>query len=202
MNIVEISVINKKFLGDKKMTLAKDEVVIKKWDYVQVEPKSLNMKKTLEVTNKRVVHTIKGDSSLLREEVAIDAIQSISYKNLNLQKKVSNFGQVLIGAILFACGIVLLLIGALYLKEFLPSLLGVALALLSLLLLVSKKVEENSFLLEIKVGGVANLCIKEGNVGILGNKIGARKDLITIAIDKNAVAEIMDTLGAIIIENK
>ena len=185
------------------MTLAKDEVVIKKWDYAKIDQKELKTTSTLEVTNKRVVHTVESQNLIARSEVMIDAIQGVSYKyeteKINPSKK-GFVAMIILGILIGIFGI----LSNQYADA--PIYATVLFAIVGLLLLFSgvlnlrsaKSEVDGMFYVEIKALGVT-----EEFMGIQKKKVFATDNgVILIKVDGTLIKEIIDTLGAIIIENK
>ena len=158
------------------MLLAKDEVVIKNWDYAHAKQKRIKTTASLTVTNKRIVYTCENQQRIDRQEIPLEAVKTIA-----CEKRIApNFWPIVM--IIFGGILSLVLIG------------------IPLLLAGIRSLNQGSFTIEITTYG------EEGSsMDLRASKMLMRrknKGTLKVSIDRDAVQEIVDTIGAIVIDNK
>jgi hypothetical protein len=158
------------------MLLAKDEVVIKNWDYAHAKQKRIKTTASLTVTNKRIVYTLENQERIDRQEVPLQDVKTIACE----KRTASNFWP-----------IVMIVFGAL---------LSIVIVGIPLLIKGIRSLNQGSFQLEITTYGVEG-----SSLDISASKVLFRKKnrgRLSVSINREAAQEIVDTIGAIIIDNK
>ena len=158
------------------MLLAKDEVVIKNWDYAHAKQKRIKTTASLTVTNKRIVYTLENQERIDRQEVPLCDVKTIACE----KRTASNFWP-----------IVMIIFGAL---------LSIVIVGIPLLINGIRSLNQGSFQLEITTYG-----LEGSSLDISASKVLFRtknRGRLSVSIDRNAAQEIVDTIGAIIIDNK
>lgn len=158
------------------MLLAKDEVIIKNWDYAHAKQKRIKTTASLTVTNKRIVYTCENQQRIDRQEIPLQEVKTIA-----CEKRIApNFWPIV--KIIFGGLLSLVLIG------------------IPLLLSGIRSLNQGSFTLEITTYG------QEGSsMDLSASKMLFRKKnrgTLKVSIDRAIVQEIVDSIGAIIIDNK
>ncbi len=158
------------------MILAKNEVLVKNWNYACSKQGMTKTSTELTVTNKRIIYTRESNIETTRNEILVDNVKGINFYK-NFSNKLTAILYTIFGAFLsiIIVGIPLLVKG---------------LRLLS----------QGGFVLEITTKG------QEGSTMLIGAsnivKPIKRKGKLKVKIDKNEINDIIETLGAIIIENQ
>ena len=177
--------------------LAKNEQLVKKWDYATTKDQGLftrNVKKhSLMITNKRLIHEVKGSKSLSREEIGLKNIKSF---NVFTYLGINWFGLlfILVALPLLFFGIQTL--NSWYSDEEFAMMLiagGVILIIVGVVLLILLK--KKGFILQVYTNGDT----KAMNISLLSlGKLLLNKRPMKIRVDMNQAKEIAETLGAII----
>ena len=158
------------------MLLAKDEVVIKQWDYAHAKQKRIQTTASLTLTNKRIVYTCENQQRIDRQEIPLSEVKTIASE----KRVASNFWPIV--KIIFGGLFSLVLIG------------------IPLLLDGIKSLNQGSFTIEITTYG------QEGSsMDLSASKMLTRKKnrgTLKVSINREVVQEIVDSIGAIIIDNK
>jgi hypothetical protein len=158
------------------MLLAKDEVIIKNWDYAHAKQKRIKTTASLTVTNKRIVYTCENQQRIDRQEIPLQEVKTIA-----CEKRIApNFWPIV--------------------KIIFGGLLSIVLIGIPLLLSGIRSLNQGSFTLEITTYG------QEGSsMDLRASKMLFRKKnrgTLKVSIDRTIVQEIVDSIGAIIIDNK
>lgn len=158
------------------MLLAKDEVIIKNWDYAHAKQKRIKTTASLTVTNKRIVYTCENQQRIDRQEIPLQEVKTIA-----CEKRIApNFWPIV--------------------KIIFGGLLSIVLIGIPLLLSGIRSLNQGSFTLEITTYG------QEGSsMDLRASKMLFRKKnrgTLKVSIDRAIVQEIVDSIGAIIIDNK
>lgn len=170
--------------------LAKDEVIVKEWDYSTSGGRFSKNKvhKLLTVTNKRLVSSEEGKMDLTHNEIPLTNIVSVkgSYKkNDSLIIKIKKWAW-----IVFCCVIVGIIFGGI------KKAMNYHYQLKSCALELSFTTTDYAGL-GLSIGGIG-----EGGVAaqkrLFGNSINKKITLV----DKEVAREILSTIGAVILENK
>ena len=189
------------------MILAKDEVIVNEWEYATSQTKKVKTKHCLVVTNKRIVSTVESPRKLTQREIPVNSVQNVSVTH----ETPSKVGAVL--SIIF--GILFMIIGAMSLVlsfgatnqtpiiKYVMLGVGAVLLILGLIMMVLgiRNLNQGMFLLELSTNNLPEYELM--SVGF--DKIfGSRRvsSSVKLHIDNAVAKEIIDTLGAIIIDNK
>ena len=178
------------------MNYAKNELPIKEWEYATSKVGKETSVSTLAVTNKRIIHNVKSERSNKFEEIAINDVKSLEYNHRKNSNALAMLMFVLAG-IVFVAGVAMM------------SGAGVAMLLISVViagLLVFVGVSmwgQGSFSLTIYTKGISEIGLSTSAARVRSkfgwNKGGAK---VRVKLDHECVSEIMDTIGALILENK
>lgn len=159
--------------GEKFMKLASNEQILRSWTYASTKQGSERSELKLTVTNKRIVSDEIGTTRKTRQEVPLDAVKSLAF-----QRETGT------GWLLIILGVLLLVV-----------LVGVVLIYFGV-----KKLMSGEFSFVISTYGEEGTPLEMGvSVAYGGSKKAAR---LKIKIDQHMAEEIMDTLGAIVVENR
>ena len=189
------------------MILARDEIIINEWEYAVSKRKKIETKHGLVVTNKRIVSTIESKRKITQREIPVNSVQNISV----MHETPSLLGPIL--SIIF--GILLMVIGAVSLVLAFGSLgeevvmkiiflsAGAVLLIIGLIMLIIgiKHLNQGAFMLELS----SNVLQEHELMAVGFEKIfGSRRVSggLRLHINNSVAREIIDTLGAIIIDNK
>ena len=179
------------------MTLANGEQIIKDWNYATQKGSSGSVRKTLTVTNKRIVHEVHSHVARIHHEIPLNSVKSISMTSVRKISIGAIFSIILgilvaIASILFsgnleenAAGTIILVGGII---------LGIVLVVLGILAL-----GHGAFTLEIATKGTEGTPLYVGSSGIVPKSRKQKK--VKIKVDLKVVDDIMDTLGAILLDN-
>lgn len=167
-----------------ELKLAKNENVIKSWDYAMAKglmtKKSRKMTANLTLTNKRVVNTISNDISLKRTELPVDSIKTVDG---NYAKNPILFATIklVLGILLTVC-----IVGILF-KGFSIKWIKSA----------WETIKGCYFELTLITSGA------EGTSVTLGATRGVLKvNKFKVSVDKTVAKEILDEIGAAIYDTK
>ena len=176
------------------MILANGEKIIKDWDYAKQKGGAGlagKIKKTLTVTNKRIVHEVHSNVARTHQEIPLNAVKSIS---------MSSVRKVPTGAILAIILGIVAIAASFALPEIQPaikfSILGVG-ALLFIIGVLG--LGHGAFTLEIATKGLEGSSLYVGTSSLGSRKKRVKK--VKMKVDLKVVDDIMDTLGAILIDN-
>ena len=176
------------------MILANGEKIIKDWDYAKQKGGAGlagKIKKTLTVTNKRIVHEVHSNVARTHQEIPLNAVKSIS---------MSSVRKVPTGAILAIILGIVAIAASFALPEVQPaiqfSILGVG-ALLFIIGVLG--LGHGAFTLEIATKGLEGSSLYVGTSSLGSRKKKIKK--VKMKVDLKVVDDIMDTLGAILIDN-
>ncbi len=189
------------------MILARDEVIVNEWEYATSVTKNIETKHCLVVTNKRIVSSVEGPRKLTQREIPLNSVQ-----NVTMTHETPSFAGAIFSIVF---GIILLILSivsfALAFTAFAESLvpmlvcimLGFILFILSITAISSgvRNLNQGAFTLEFS----GNTLPEHGLMSIGFNKMFANKrnrGKVVLYIDNVAAKEIIDTIGAIIIDNK
>lgn len=177
------------------MNLAKNEKVIREWDYADSKQGNLKTSSKLVVTNKRIISENADQYTTDRKEIPVAAVQSISTSNLhnsNLRAIV-----MIVGGILIALtGIILASQNEGVGSMMVPFLiLGVILAIIGVGLL-----NRGAFTLLIYTSAMEaeSLAMAVGKTNALA--VAKKGGKLKVKISRDVVDEMLDTIGALIID--
>ena len=178
------------------MLLAKDEQVLKKWEYATSKVKAVETKYSLTVTNKRIISQSKSKRKNAREEIPLSEIKGISVSH----ETVSKFW-----------AIVLMVLGSLMILVPLMSRKGdesfnfgtIILWLVGAYVIYLGYIRWNQgrFVLKITTKGLEGSPMVMGAMSIFKHIFkGIFKGKVKIKVNNTNAEEIVETLGSLIIE--
>ena len=175
------------------MVLARDEVIVNEWEYATSKMGKNVTSYTLTVTNKRIVSTLQNAREVKQREIPVSSVQNVSL----LYEKPSQLLAILLitaGCLIGVLGITLFLIFS-SLWWLLPIIPGVALIIYGL-----TKINGGTFYLELSTNMAPEyeLMALGEDKSYTGKKTASEK----VFINNEVAKEIIDSLGAIIIDNK
>ena len=189
------------------MILARDEVILNEWEYASSISKKVETSHSLVVTNKRIVSTFESPRKLVQREIPISSVQNVSITHEIPSFKKAIFSIVLgIFFLIAAIGCLALgLLGGLEELVLKIAVCVVAVALLiwgiAALLVGIKGLNQGSFVLELSGNS-----FPESTLMTIGfDKIFTKKrpsKRIQLYIDNKMAKDIVDSIGAIIIDNR
>ncbi len=163
------------------MVLAQGENLIKSWNYADSKTGGLFNKvkthATIDVTNKRIVYTAENKNAMDRQEIFLNDVKSLSFSRFAK----GNFWAIV--KIVFFGILSLVLIG-------IPGLMRSI-----------KELNQASFDMVIMLNGTETegLAVRASKI-VLPKK--AKSTKVKVKVNKAIVNEVVDTLGAVIAENK
>lgn len=176
------------------MVLAKDEVVVKEWQYATAKQGMEETKETLTVTNKRIVSTMRSSLKVEQQEIFVKDVKRISASH-ETPSKIPAFIMIGLGVIIAIMAFVLMgklgEMGTMALVLLVPAALLVVAGILML--------GKGAFTLTITLEGFESAGISTGAINFLKKYAKAK---IKVAVNNAVAEEIIDTIGAIIAENK
>ena len=173
------------------MVLANGEQVYKTWEYE--DRKANDVKASLTVTNKRIVSMTESNNRIFRQEVPLEEVKSFSCSHQITTKNRSWF-LILLG--ILAIGGACFLIYKKY--DWMYSIPALVLGVIFLLLGLRHS-KSGDFFLKILTKGPQEATMKLGIIGLF--KKGA-EEAISVKCDVDVANDIINTLGAYIIEGK
>lgn len=186
------------------MVLAKDEMIIKSWDYSS----SLSLDVTtsnLTVTNKRIISTIKGRYKGSQREVMLKDVKGVSFVH-GVHRPWLSWVFILFGACLVLFSFFFSLASSLALDEEEVGavwaifgaccILGIPLILVGIMRMLG-----GIFGVVITLEGKEGTPLECGAVGVLGKRLKFDSGLL-VKVDDDVAEKIVDYLGAIILDNK
>ena len=179
------------------MTLANGEQIIKDWEYATQKGSTGKLKKTLTVTNKRIVHEVHSHIARTQQEIPLNSVKSISMSSLRKTPVGAIF------AIIF--GIIIAIVGVFMGTQSdgagMTSTIMYACIALGVILIIAGilGLGHGAFTLEISTKGLEGepLFISTSNLSVKKK----RTKKVKIKVDLKVVDDIMDTLGAILLDN-
>ena len=172
------------------MTLAKNEKIIKEWEYASVKAGGHTTKKTLTATNKRIIHEVRSSRDITRDEVTLDNVKSLSMSSAK-RISVGAVIAIIFGAFLLLAGLVL------NFTADMESALTVAMMVIGVIVIVIAIffLKRAAFTLEILTSGCSS--IYAGSSNIVSSK---KNTTVEIKINLGVANDIIETLGAIILD--
>ena len=175
------------------MLLSKEEGVIKEWKYAVSKKGVEKTEANLVVTNKRVVHDIKNYHSISRTEIPLKEIKSVHYYS-NSKLSVGAIFAIIIGIVSAILGFVLMgKAGDAAGIAAIPIVFGVILVIAGIIGL-----SKSAFTMVLYTHGIFTEVLNIGASAIKSKRKKGGK--IKIKVDKNVAADIIDSLGAIILD--
>ena len=176
------------------MVLAKDEVVVKEWQYAAAKQGMVETKETLVVTNKRIVSTKRSSLKVEQQEIFVKDIKKISASH-ETPSKIPAFLMIGLGVLLAIITIVLMgragdAAGVAAIM-FIPAIVLVIVGILML--------NKGAFTLVFTLQGMESSGITLGVINFLKKYSSAK---VKVSVNNVVAEEIIDTIGAIVAENK
>lgn len=172
------------------MALAKNEKLIKDWNYATQSGRGVSVKQSLIVTNKRLVHELRSSTDITRQEVPLSNVKAL---NMSSAKRISipAIIAIVFGVLLAIAGVALKFVLEADMVVMVPFLaIGVILVVVGILCL-----KRASFTLEIITNGCASI------YGGSSNIVSKKDAKVTVKINISIANEIIETLGAILLDN-
>lgn len=180
------------------MVLAKDEVLIKDWNYASGKTGllfGLHTEAKIAVTNKRVIYSAENERKIARQEIPLKAAKSV-YSSHETVSKLGAIMLILLGIVLAIVGIVLMVIkdGDLLPLGLVAIVLGIALALWGY-----NRLNQGAFSLTITTCGIEGESMAVSASRMLGKR---QAPVMRVKIHNDIAREIVEEIGAIIAENR
>lgn len=186
------------------MVLAKDETIVKEWEYAKSRTAmgfldKVETKSTLTVTNKRLISTAKSERKVEKKEIPLESIKSVSYSH-EVPSKLSAIISIALGIITIILGI--LLMNSDEMEDALLGMVGLAIIVIGVVLIIRgiKRLNQGIFTMVITTFGREGEALEIGAARLF--KKLAKGGKLKVQINNDIIDEIVDTLGAIIIDNK
>ncbi|MBQ7369877.1 MAG: hypothetical protein IJW58_02760 [Clostridia bacterium] len=199
------------------MVLAKDEVVVKDWEYAKSIVKSgkkvVETVKTLTVTNKRIVAGSKNPTRTDYEEVPLSAVKNVSVSHYQ-PSKLSAILMIVFGVLAMILGVVLGVVipnntgtdstTGVYTSDSTNIVYMLVLVVVGIILLVKgiKNLNQGIFTLVLTTAGVQSELMSLGFFKVFRNGKKVKSETVKVKIDNTVAQEIVETIGAVILENK
>ena len=191
------------------MLLANGEALIKNWEYATSKVHGKWTKSTLTITNKRIVATAKNSRRVDQTEIPLQSVKGVYCR----QEKPAVAAAVIfliIGLILLSVGITAIVNGASYdpydyeayqgIDPIVGTYLTLAGAIVAIYCIVYLCTTKGKFVLILTTEGIEGEPLTVGVSKIFGRRKG--RDVKIKRINHNVAAEIIDSLGAIIMTYK
>ncbi len=162
------------------MLLAKNEKLIKNWDYARSKQGNVKTSASLTLTSKRIIYSSKSKNETIRDEIPLDSVKGVSF-NKNFQ---SNFSAILMIAFgIFTC----------------ITLIGIPVGIF-LIVIGLKLKDQGSFIMQINTKGQEGtpMCFGASHI----YKIKNNKAKLKVTLDREEIDDIIETFGAIVIDSQ
>ena len=183
------------------MTLANGEQIIKNWDYATQKGSTGKLKKSLIVTNKRIVHEVHSHVARAHDEIPLDSVKSISMSSVR-KTPVGAIFSIILGTILAIASFFFGNGGSAEEGEVAATLLiPVILLILGGILVIAGilGLGHGAFTLVIATKGLEGTPLYTGTSNLVTKRRKQKK--VKIKVDLKVVDDIMDSLGAILLDN-
>ncbi|MBQ2892311.1 MAG: hypothetical protein IJE45_05405 [Bacilli bacterium] len=164
------------------MILANNEVLIKEWEYGTLKTKKLETVNTLTITNKRIVTESRNKLNITRNEIPVESVKAVSA----FHGMPSKF----LAYVMIVLGIPLCLV-----------IVGIFLIIAGL-----NRLKAGVFELELTTSGCEGESLSVGYVSplktLFSRKKGKKAPKVKIRINNDVCREIVETIGAVIAENR
>lgn len=174
------------------MLLSKEENVIKEWKYAVSKKGVEKTEASLVVTNKRVVHDVKNYHSISRTEIPLKEVKSVDFAS-NSKVSIGAILSILFGVVLAIVGFILMGQKELSGIAIIPIILGVVLVVVGIIGL-----SKSAFVMVLY--GDRGFDMLNIGASAIKTKRRKRSKKTKIKVDKKVAAEIIDSLGAIILD--
>ena len=172
------------------MTLANNEKILKDWDYATVKSGIHHTKRSLIVTNKRLIHEVRSTRDITRQEVPVENVKAL---NMSSAKRISVPAviAIIVGVLLAIAGVVVKFATDAEMVAMVPFLVvGVILVVVGIFCL-----KKGAFTIEIMTNGCAS--VYGGSSSIVSKKNANVK----IKVNLTVANEIIESLGTILLDN-
>ncbi|MBQ7369876.1 MAG: hypothetical protein IJW58_02755 [Clostridia bacterium] len=193
------------------MLLAKDETLLKEWQYGTTKEGFLGLfgetkKATLTVTDKRIVAGVKSSKRTAYEEVAIKDVTQVSLSQFTPSKQRA-YLLIVLGVLQAVSALGILLIPMLLPQQD-PSSMGsisgmaVPLLLIAALFILTgiKLLNQGGFTMSLLMKGVETPLLSVGAVSLSGK--AKKQGTMKVSVNMESAKEIVETIGALIVENQ
>ena len=187
------------------LVLSHDEKIVKEYEYGQEKVKGLisgaihkneNVKNSLVVTNKRIINQTVGKNKIVRDEMPLDAAEYVSSSFKKQQ------GSLIPAILLMVLGLVLLIVGIVVkvnvlniILMILGGLMLIGGGILLVLWFLSKTAR-----VEVTIQGK---CVHTNLLSVSTSSIVSKKHReFKIIVDRNVAEQMVNELGAIILDTK
>ena len=164
------------------MVLAQGENLIKSWNYADSKAggmfKKVETHAKIEVTNKRIVYSAQSANAVDRQEIPLNSVKTLAFSQFSK----GNLWAII--KIVFFGILSLVLIG-------IPGLIKSI-----------KELNQGSFQMVITTEGVMTEAMEIGVSKVVLSKKSGKPSNVKIMINKDVVHDIIETLGAVVVENK
>ncbi len=184
------------------MVLAKDEIIVNEWEYATSKNDKHKSKHALVVTNKRIVSTVQSKSKITQSEIPVSSVQNVHLSH-ETPSKLNAIFMIVLGAILALVGIVCA-VGVINIVMQLVSIIaGAVLLLIGVPMLIAGilRLNQGAFSVVLTTNSLPEYELM--SVGI--EKIYGKRKLssaVKFHINNDIAKEIIDTIGAVILDNK
>ncbi len=179
--------------------LAKDEVIVKQYDYSKTQSGALGIRSHLIVTNKRVIEEkvcdVKRNERVVRSEMPIDRAQYVKTKF----RREGNFAWLIMALI----GIALMMMGIVLKSDSkgIFIVLGLIVAALGFILFVFVRKSTVTCTISSDKLVVPTLALTSSTRRlILKHHVGTNNDVLAIKVNPEVAFEMVNELGAVILE--
>ena len=181
------------------MKLAKEETLLKEWEYAETTVKGQKSISKLTVTNKRIVADTRGMGKVERQEIPMSAVKGVS---CSYERSAPRRGlvRIILSALFIILGIVLFVQG-IDMDEISLLLVSILIIMIGIFLLGIKT--RSGFILAITTYGEEGSPLALGASNLTGkNKAVATTAQIQVQVKDLVVMDMIETIGAIITENQ
>ncbi len=178
------------------MKLAKEETLIKEWEYAETTVKGQKSISKLTVTNKRIVADTEGRGMVDRQEIPMSAVKGVHCRHKT--------PSIIPAIILIAIGVIVAIMGFKSCDEKDGEIM-LLFGLIVGALFVFKGIDllnRSAFMLEITTYGAEGHSLYLRALSILQIQRKRKIGKLKIRVNKEVVMDIIETLGAIIAENQ
>lgn len=174
------------------MVLAKDEQVLREWEYASSKVKMVETKYSLTVTNKRIISSSKSSQKSAREEIPVSAVKGISASH----EMKSKFWAILLMAL---GGLVILMQFFSLGEDFNAGLFFIGLLLGGFLIYLGYiRLGEGMFTLTISTKEKEGQPMQMGAIKFVKSLFNF-KGKVKIKINNHAAEDIIETIGSLIV---
>ena len=191
------------------MILAKEEVIVNEWEYATSKNKNAVSKHSLVVTNKRIVSSVKSKRKITQREIPVSSVQNV-FLSHEVPSKFCAIFSIIIGIILMVAGVCFGMGLVPVLNELIPMfyeivnlVIGAVALIFGLILLIRGilRLNQGAFSIVLTTNSLPEYELM--SVGF-EKFYGKRKvsSAFKFKIKNEIAKEIIDTIGAVILDNK